>query len=130
VSGWTGAVRLFHVKYHGTQREAWVLSQTAEQAMNEVAGRDAIPYEGVLSASEVSPDQMFHFVCDDPTEHELVYADVPAWEEPVPRAGFAVTLLKTEQYKVAALARRWAEAYEATLEPFAFTFEPKLLGSR
>ena len=129
---WSGKVKLFHVTYHGSKREAWVLSQTAEQAMDEAAGRDAIPYEGVLSASEVSPNDPFYFVCDDPSESELVYVEDHGWNagDINVREGFTVTLLPTEKYKVEALAWRWAEAYEATLDTFAFTFEPKLLGSR
>jgi hypothetical protein len=126
---WAGEVKLFRVTYHGTKREAWVLSQTAEQAMDEVAGRDAVPYQGVLSAVEEDPTDVFFFVCDDPNESELVYRDTPAWEEPSTREGFTITP-RLGKHKVEAPAWRWAQAYEETLDPFAFSFEPKLLCSR
>lgn len=125
---WTGEAKVWHVASEDS--EHWVIAETAEQACDEVAGREALPFEGRLRAIALNPAETFYVVYENPEDVELIYEPQLGWQpELVLREGFTVTQARRRS-KVTAPAWRWAQAYEELQDPYAFSFEPKILGSR
>lgn len=130
---YTGEVKVFFIvakKGKRVVKEAWVFADTDEHAIDEMAGREAMPFVGLMFAEEVNADEEIYLVCDDPNDSELILTQCHDWEEPELREGFTVTKLKTGKFRVTGPAWRWAEAYEATLGNFVLSIEPKVLCSR